>query len=345
MKRRPTNQDLTWFLDQKDNNQLDLTPSYQRRSVWTRKDRLYFIDTVFNSYPCPAIFLHKTLDEQGRATYHVVDGKQRLETIFSFVDNKISLAKDNPNSDLAGKKFRDLDSEYKQKFWDYIFTVEMLDNVEQSLIDEVFERLNRNSRKLERQELRHAKFDGWLINFLEQESESSIWKDLGIATASRAKRMKDVQFLSELALVISSKDAVNSFDQDQLDEFYANYDNPDEDLPDFNEEDFKNSFWKLRDFIASMESHNSCVSEYAKSFMHFYTLWSVVNANIAKLQSPQDTAEKYSEFMQKYQTYREDIQSITDQSLQTYIEHSVGANTEYSHRLSRHNALEEFLFQ
>jgi len=342
MKRRPTNQDLTWFLDQKDNNQLDLSPSYQRRSVWTRKDRIYFIDTVFNGYPCPAIFLHKTLDAQGRATYHVVDGKQRLETIFLFVENKISLAKDNSNSDLAGKKFKDLDTNYKQKFWDYVFTVEMLDSVEQSLIDEVFERLNRNSRKLERQELRHAKYDGWLINFLEQETESSIWKDLGIATSSRAKRMKDVQFLSELALILSTGE-INSFDQDQLDQFYADYDNPDEDLPDFNEEAFTNSFWGVRDFIVDMNEHNNCVNDHAKSFMHFYTLWSVVALNFIEISTPNEIADKYLAFMEDYNKYRDNQHDITDTRLKKYIDYSVGANTEHSHRLARYEALVEIV--
>jgi hypothetical protein len=42
MQRRPTTQDVTWFLDQNRNGQLQLTPPYQRRSVWTTKDRRFF---------------------------------------------------------------------------------------------------------------------------------------------------------------------------------------------------------------------------------------------------------------------------------------------------------------
>jgi uncharacterized protein with ParB-like and HNH nuclease domain len=85
MDRRPTTQDITWLLDLERNSQLDLDPPYQRRSVWTRKDRQFFLDTVFRNFPSPAIFLHKSMTDDGAATYHVVDGKQRLQTILQFV--------------------------------------------------------------------------------------------------------------------------------------------------------------------------------------------------------------------------------------------------------------------
>src|ERR1700690_3849340 len=102
MKRRPTTQDITWLLDLARNKQLNLEPPYQRRSVWTRKDRQFFLDTIFRDYPSPAIFLHKTIAEDGGSTYHVVDGKQRLETILSFVNNKLRIAKDFGDVRLDG---------------------------------------------------------------------------------------------------------------------------------------------------------------------------------------------------------------------------------------------------
>jgi hypothetical protein len=78
MQRRPTTQDISWLIDLHRHNQLDLDPPYQRRSVWTRKDRQFFLDTIFRNYPSPAIFLHKTINDAGKTTYHVVDGQQHL---------------------------------------------------------------------------------------------------------------------------------------------------------------------------------------------------------------------------------------------------------------------------
>ncbi len=109
MNRRSTTQDITWLLDLNRNGQLDLDPPYQRKSVWTGKDRQFFLDTIFRDYPSPAIFLHKTMEANGSSTYHVVDGKQRLETILRFINNKIRIAKDFGDIRLDGKNWKQLD--------------------------------------------------------------------------------------------------------------------------------------------------------------------------------------------------------------------------------------------
>ena len=93
MYRRPSTQDISWFLDLFDRKQLDLEPPYQRKSVWSPKDKKFFIDTIFRNYPSPAIFLHKSINDQGQSLYHVVDGKQRLSTIIDFVQDKIKIDK------------------------------------------------------------------------------------------------------------------------------------------------------------------------------------------------------------------------------------------------------------
>ncbi len=42
IERRVSTQDLSWFLDLDANDQIDLNPPYQRRSVWSPKDRRFF---------------------------------------------------------------------------------------------------------------------------------------------------------------------------------------------------------------------------------------------------------------------------------------------------------------
>jgi uncharacterized protein with ParB-like and HNH nuclease domain len=105
MDRKATTQDITWFLDIYQSNKLDLDPPYQRRSVWSPGDRKYFLDTILRGYPSPPIFLNKMTNENGLTTYHVVDGKQRLQTIFMFAENKIALASDFGDIRLNNKKW------------------------------------------------------------------------------------------------------------------------------------------------------------------------------------------------------------------------------------------------
>src|ERR1700735_4928984 len=62
---------------------LNLTPGFQRNSVWGLRDRQALIDSMLRGYPIPAIFLYSR-SEKGQTIYDVIDGKQRLETIFKF---------------------------------------------------------------------------------------------------------------------------------------------------------------------------------------------------------------------------------------------------------------------
>ena len=63
--------------------QINLEPGFQRKSVWTLTDRRRLIQSIVAGYPLPSVFLYKR-DHQGGLIYQVIDGKQRLETIFMF---------------------------------------------------------------------------------------------------------------------------------------------------------------------------------------------------------------------------------------------------------------------
>lgn len=350
MKRRPTTQDGSWFLDLFTRAQLDLDPSYQRRSVWTVKDRRFFLDTVFKNYPSPAIFLHKTTDDSGKSIYHVVDGKQRLETIIDFTKDKIRLDSDIGDVTLAGKVWSNLDESQKQRLWDYVFTVEMVGTVESAFVDEVFARVNRNSRKLEPQELRHAKYDGWFITTAEREAEREEWRQLKVATTPRTRRMKDVQFVSELMLVVLDRQ-LRGFDQDDLDKAYATYDAPQETAADFSEEDFTTHFEAARRYLLDLETANQCVTDFAKSLTHLYSLWTVVALHHEHLRLAEDAAPRYAAFMtavNELAARRKTGESVNVEGLKTaaiddvptaaierYQANSLGANTELPQRQER----------
>lgn len=352
MQRRPTTQDITWLLDLNRNGQLNLDPPYQRRSVWTLKDRQFFLDTIFRNYPSPAIFLHKTISETGQATYHVVDGKQRTETILEFVQDKLRLSKDYGDTRLDGKKWSDLqgETELKTKFWNYQITVELIDVVDGSLVNEVFDRLNRNSRRLTNQELRHAKFEGWLITEAEAEANREEWQAFGIVTRARMRRMADVQFVSELMLVLLER-SVLGFDQDRIDAFYAKYDDPQDSVPGFDEDHYRTSMDRCREYLQRMDLHNQAVSKYARALANFYTLWCLVALN-EELPDPVHLAEDYAEFMERVETLnsQEDLSGFLQNDSAgtytlpfTYLDNFRGANTDISPREKRYQALKSAL--
>lgn len=340
-ERRTTTQDITWFLDLFDSEKIDLDPPYQRRSVWTRKDKQYFLDTIFKKYPCPAVFLHKTQDERGRATYHVVDGKQRLQTIIEFFQNKIPLGQDIGDERLNGKRWKQIeDPDLKKGFWDYVIPVDLLTTIDKTIVDEIFDRLNRNSRKLERQELRHAKYDGWFIELVERVAEMPWLKDMGIVTAGRAKRMKDVQFVSELALSLIKND-VCGFDQDDLDEVYATYDNPEDECFNFDAEEFELKLLEIISVMKNMNDINNVIRENSK----LNILYSIFNyLSLIKIDDIINKTFSHEEFSDKLKVFFDAVSGNSeDPNVIMFRSNLVGANTEYQQRINRLNALVAFM--
>lgn len=345
MKRQPTTQQVTWFLDLYRNEQLDLEPPYQRKSVWSTKDRKFFLDTIFRNYPAPPVFIHRTVSDQGYTSYHVVDGKQRLETILKFFNNEISVDSNFGDINLDGKKFQDLTANYKRKFWDYTLVVDFIDSIDGKNIEEVFDRVNRNARNLQPQELRHARYNGWFVNFVENDANEDFWWDYKITTRSRDRRMKNVQFISELFIVLL-KNNIAGFDQDEIDAIYAEYDDIDEktDQGIFNLEDFTSQINVMKDFINQMNRHNFCIDQYAAgSNSNFYTLWGYIYIN--KPNDPIAFANSFADFM----ALVADVPRQQGEGLQVneyalkYYNNSRGAATELPQRRERLNALSDFL--
>lgn len=343
MARTIAPQDVSWFLDLNEKGQLDLEPPYQRRSVWTLKDKRFFIDTILNGYPAPPIFLHKSLDDHGRATYHVVDGKQRLQTIIDFAESRVRIPDDFADVSLQKKRWDDLQRETKERFWNYVLIVEMLPSVNEAAIRNTFERINRNSRKLERQEIRHAKYDGWFVNEAELEADKVDWKNFGVVTTARAKRMSDVQFISEL-LAICLKGKLHGFDQDWLDELYAEYEEPEE-----------NSYFVLEDFLARVSVTKEQISKlielcpdirvHLKTFVNFYTLWGFLALQVNDDFNVDAFALPYLDFLNrvsiaiKSATTGEAEAANIEEAVRIYAANSRGASTDLAPRQSRHSQL------
>lgn len=348
MARTLTTQDVSWFLDLHGKGQLNLTPSYQRRSVWSPRDKRYFIDTILNQYPAPPVFLHKTIDDNGRSTYHVVDGKQRLQTIIEFSEGKVRIPDNFSDVTLQKKRWNDLGPDVRKRFWNYVLIAEMLPDVSDAMLRNIFERINRNSRKLTPQEMRHAKYDGWFITTAEAEAEKQEWKDFRLATAARMKRMADVQFISELLGTIIRQE-IAGFDQDALDDLYAEY----EDLSEqstFIEEDFLMEVERLKSKIHEALTIEPVLVDFLKVQSHFYTLWGYMALEKARLIPVAEFTPKYFQFMRDARALiaapeaglpagDAEAQDPYLQAVADYAANTRGASTDLRQRLKRRDAL------
>ena len=353
MSRRLTQQDISWFIDLQEKGQLDLDPPYQRRSVWSPRDKRFFVDTILNNYPAPPVFLHKTIDEKGRTTYHVVDGKQRLQTILEFTENKVPIPEDFSDINLQKRRWKDLERVTKERFWNYILVVEMLADVSDASIKNIFDRINRNSRKLVPQEMRHAKYDGWFIGFAEAEAEKAEWKRFGVVTPARIKRMADVQFISELLAVILRR-VIQGFDQNSLDVLYAEYEDTSS-VPDFVEDDFAQVVESTKASISGLLELEPGLHKYLRVQSHFYTLWSYLVLEHDRFPSDSFFAPRYKNFVEavaeavavsdvrQAATQDEQEATSTPRAILDYASNFRGATTDLTPRMKRHAALTEVM--
>ena len=342
LDRKVNNQDVTYFLDLHRYGQLDLNPPFQRRSVWTLTDRRYFLDTIFRGYPSPSIYLSKDVNEAGNAVFRVVDGKQRLETILMFARDTIVLREFGDTS-VDGRKWSEIktNSELARRFLDYVLPVEQLSVGDD--LNEVFDRLNRNNKNLNRQELRHAKYDGWFLRFVEREAEAPLWQKLGVVTAGKARRMADAQFISELLLVAIIQE-IRGFSQDEIDDYTAMYQdpsNPESDV-DRSTDDVGASFDRARTYLQEMAASARLI-DYTKEARHMYSLWTVISLT-DPLPAPADLTDLYLAFMGRVADLgAQDLPDNLDEEEATpelrYYSNSRGASTELRQRRNRHEIL------
>jgi hypothetical protein len=68
-------------------NKFIVNRSYQRKLVWTEVEKVKLIDSILKQYPVPLILLALTTD----GYYEIIDGMQRLNAIFSFIENSFPL--------------------------------------------------------------------------------------------------------------------------------------------------------------------------------------------------------------------------------------------------------------
>ena len=349
--RRASTQDVSWFIDINRMGQLNLSPSYQRKSVWTAKDRKFFLDTIFRGFPCPPVYLHKTFID-GKNVYAVVDGKQRIETILCFYNNKVALPNNFNNEKLDGKRWKDIqkDQALAEKFMNYVFPVEFInlpfDN--SKYVNDVFDRLNRNAKLLNPQELRHARFDGWFIHFAEEEILDPFWSVCKISTRGRNRRMADVQFVSELIICVIKKEIIG-FDQDFIDACYSLYDSFDDfdsenewRLPEIDPSDIKTQFALIKNSIKEFIANNPLLLDILGDNKSFYSVWSYLVLSKNDQTIPTFSPSKYIQLITELDKLDQTIDyPEMDPTYKQYNDANNGATTEFPQRQKRFEAMKQ----
>ncbi|MHC4619403.1 MAG: DUF262 domain-containing protein, partial [Planctomycetota bacterium] len=210
------------FREWHDRDQLQLVPKFQRRDVWSQHARSYLMDTIIRGKPIPKIFLRQMTDPLTRKTLReVVDGQQRLRTIFSFLDDGFTISKTH-NADFGANLFSQLPASVKKDILEYEIAVDLLLDAPDETVLDVFARLNSYSVTLSNQELRHAKYFGEFRQIVYELAMEylAFWRQHRILTDKQILRMAEAEMTSELLIAMS--DGIQS--KKSVDSFYKKYD-------------------------------------------------------------------------------------------------------------------------
>ena len=158
---------LIWWYKHRD--EIDFTPPYQRRArLWSQSDKAYLIDSIINGFDVPKLYLADFQIGQSslnvsKLPYAIIDGKQRLEAVFDFFENKVVLGQDfkfrkDPSKMLGGLSLKDLQRSYPkaaEEFENASLDIMSVFAEDEADINEIFIRLNK-SKPLTGAEVRNA---------------------------------------------------------------------------------------------------------------------------------------------------------------------------------------------
>lgn len=273
----PKTYNISEFIKWDDSGELNLSPKFQRNSVWNNQARSYLIDTILQGLPIPSIFIRQTIDPKiSKIFKEIIDGQQRLKTIIDFYNDKFPVKGPFAQKDYRGKFYSELSDKLKTVFISYEISVLIIQSNNDGLIYDMFARLNTNNMILNAQEIRNAKYWGVfksaVYEFGRNIRDKFIeWK---VFNDREFSRMKDCELIN--SLIIYLIDGIKSETPKIVNEYYEKYDEVFDEL-----DEISVHFNDIITFISSVYNQGY-VFTYFNRPRYFYTLFVVLDSYKSK---------------------------------------------------------------
>ncbi|WP_414615083.1 DUF262 domain-containing protein [Stenotrophomonas pavanii] len=148
---------LSWWWSEFRSGRIDMSPGYQRRSnLWGKWKKAHLIDSIINGFDVPKFYVadfnvspYGSLREKA-AVYAVIDGKQRFEALFAFLNDEMPLNDAavylaDPGISIANLRFSDLVRRYPrvaERLESFVPVVMSVATDARGLVEQLFVRLN-----------------------------------------------------------------------------------------------------------------------------------------------------------------------------------------------------------
>lgn len=214
-----TNKKIIELFNMMKSKTLVLQPSFQRNLVWNDQHKENFIDTILNGLPFPEVYFSDgDIDlEIQQSTTLVVDGQQRLNTIYEYITGSEKIKYKNI------KRFEDLSPKAQTKLFDYNVVVRDLGRITDDEIKEIFNRINSVQYALNAMEINNALYEGEYIATAKQIIDDGKLSKFDVFNEGEVSRMKDIEFI---LLIMATLDLEGYFaSYKEVEPFIKRYDN------------------------------------------------------------------------------------------------------------------------
>ena len=221
----------------------------------------------------PKVFIRQKLNVQTRQSIReVVDGQQRLRTILSFVKDGFTISKRH-NSKYGGLYFSQLDSiddQIQGILLNYEISTDLLVNMEDSKILDIFSRLNSYSVTLNEQEKINANHFGPFKVLVDRIAHfyNDFWIDNKILSPSKILRMNDANLVADLIVAM----CVGIKSKKQIKAYYTQF----EKNFDYDDDKIRAEFGSCIDLISDMFGNGGLGSTEFSRIHIFYSLFTAV---------------------------------------------------------------------
>ncbi len=281
MEFNSTEQSVIWFRDRYNSGELILKPPYQRKPVWSIKQKCALIESILLGLPIPELYIQHTvefIDGQDKSVYALVDGQQRIRTVLQFLGidkspseqeaNGFSLDKVNAESPYKDHTYETLTGPQRSHLLKYKFSVRNIEASDDDQVREIFKRINKYVTKLNDQELRNATYTGPFIELAFSLAEDDFWVQNKLVTPAQIRRMKDVEFISELLIgVIHGPQGGSAA---IITEYYSQYEDYDDEFP--NQKSIVERFNKTKKMIEDL-FQGATFTRFRSNRTDFYSLF------------------------------------------------------------------------
>lgn len=262
------------FIEWDKNGLLELSPDFQRRSVWTDKAKSYLIDTILRGKPMPKLIITQRL-EGAKNIRVVVDGQQRLRAILGYYNGDFKISKAH-NKDLSAYSYQTLPNGLDREFLKYELGVDLLFDIPYEEILDIFARINSYTVKLEQQEIFNAKYLGYFKQTVYSTGFKyvSYFIDSGVLTKSKVTRMAEAELTADILVSLIDEIKTNK----GIETYYKKY----EDDPD-NLEEIEERFDKIMSYIGAIYQATELKNTNFSRTQLFYTLFTSIGHLMYKL--------------------------------------------------------------